>query len=1129
MSMFIMTFVVLGLYSFTDLAIDLFPKVDFPFITVRTIYRGSGPAEIENLITKHIEEEVSAINGIKNITSTSIEGVSVVAIEFEIGTDIDVAAADVKDKVELAKARLPLEAEDPVILKFDMGAQPVMDLAISSPRPLDELFELTEDNIKPELMKIPGLASINILGGKEREIRVELNQERMKSQNVSILDVIKGLNLENLNVPSGHITEKRKEYSIRVSGEFETVDDIRDIVIQAPSNRKVRLRDIGTVVDDFKEQRQLARYNGISAIGVSLIKRSDANIVEVTDLVKENLEAIKSLLPDDIDIRIASDNSNFIRNSISEVVNNMGIGIILTAVILFLFLHTWQGTVIAAISMPTAIIATFILIRFAGFTINFMTLLGLAVTVGVLVTNSIVVLENIYRHSTLDKDINEACIKGTDEITTAVLASTLTNIVVFTPIAFMGGIVGQFFYQFGLTVAFATLFSLIVSLTLTPMLASKLLAVKKKKSYGFDVFALGVLVFVLGAVILGISIMAGTFLSQSVGTWGMIAALLTGIGIAGYAGKLIMDASIVELKANIVYRVWLFMIKAAVFGLVGGIVYGILWYLFGTLTAMALTLFVVLILLLDRLFGILGKFARVWDSFYDKLSRDYKESLDWALRHKGIVVMTVLAVFSVSLYLGRYIGSEFITQSDQGYIGVSIELPPGSNFDQTNKTLLRIESELENIEEIESFYTILGQAPGTFIGRSEGVQYGEILVQLVPKEDRIAQTGEVLEKIKRRLVKVPMADITIKERENSGGGDSGNPLQIEITGEELDVLNRIADEVLIIAKNTPGAVDIRSTWREGVPEVHVIPDRKKMADYGITLATLASVIRSSIDGNIATQYRIGNKEYDIRVRLDRNYVQFADQIKNILVKKDDLYIPLSELTYLRQFEGPTSITRKNKKRLVTVTGNFVNRSAGDVVAEIAEGIENIQMPPGYQVHFGGDAEFQEDSFAELIKALLLAVILAYIVLAAIMESFVNPLIIMMTLPLAFIGVILSLVITGKTISIISLMAIVMLVGIVVNNAILLIDYMQNLRKQGKNLTESILEGASVRLRPILMTNIATAMSMLPLALELGEGAEMRSPMAVVAIGALITSTILTLYIIPILYNVFENIKAKRFA
>ena len=371
MTMFVMTFVVLGLFSFSDLAIDLFPQVDFPFITVRTVYPGSGPAEIENLITKHIEEETSAINGIKNITSTSIEGISIIAIEFEVGTNIDIAAADVKDKVEIAKSRLPLEAEAPVILKFDIGAQPVMDLAISSPRPLNELFELTEDLIKPELMKIPGLASINILGGKEREIRVEVNRELLKAQDLSILDVVMGLSTENLNLPSGHVTERRKEYTIRVSGEFETLNDIRSIYIQDSSNRKVRLRDIATVYDDFKEQRQLARFNNVSSIGVSLIKRSDANIVEVTDFVKNNLATIVALLPADVEIQIASDNSNFIRDSIAEVVNNMGIGIILTALILFLFLHTWQGTIIAAISMPTSIISTFILLKFAGFTINY--------------------------------------------------------------------------------------------------------------------------------------------------------------------------------------------------------------------------------------------------------------------------------------------------------------------------------------------------------------------------------------------------------------------------------------------------------------------------------------------------------------------------------------------------------------------------------------------------------------------------------------------------------------------------------------------------------------------------------------------------------------------------------------
>ncbi|MFC1513711.1 efflux RND transporter permease subunit [candidate division KSB1 bacterium] len=1125
MTMVILAFVVLGLFSVTDLAIDLMPEIDMPFVTVRTIYLGAGPEEVENLITRHIEEEVSAINGVKNITSTSIENVSIVAIEFVLGTDVDVAAADTKDKIELVKPKLPLDAEDPVIMKFDIGAQPVLSLAISSTRPLNELFDLTEDIIKPEFMKIPGLASIDILGGKEREIHVEIDQDRLKSMDLGIVDIFMGLSAENLNIPSGHITENRKEYLIRVSGEFETIDDIREIIIQTGNKMPVRLRDVARITDGFKEQRQLARFDGESAVGVSLIKRSDANVVAVSDRVKENLESIKELIPDDVEIHTASDNSIFIRQSIAEVVNNMGIGILLTALILFLFLHSWQGTVIAAVAMPTSIIATFILIRFAGFTINFMTLLGLAVTVGVLVTNSIVVLENIYRHREKNKDINDASIKGTTEIATAVSASTLTNIVVFTPIAFMGGIIGQFFYPFGLTVAFATLFSLLVSLTMTPMLASKLLKKKVKKTHKFDVFALSVFVFIIFAILLNIFQRGGAILAESFGTYYNTFSILLGIGIAGFIGKTLMGIPIETLNNSILFKIWRIFMKFLIVAVVGGFVFWLFLYLFNLTIAIILSSLIALIIFLQYSIKLLDKFAVIWDKFYDKLASDYRKSLDSALDHKGSVIMFIIAVFMVTMLLGQFVSSEFITQSDMGYINVSVELPPGSNFDQTNKTLLRIEEVLSEFPEIESYYSILGQAPGSFIGKNEGIQYGELTIKLVPLSERSEKTSEVLERLKMSLTKIPIADISLMEVESSGN-DGGNPLQIEISGQDLEEMQVIADDVEKIAKATPGAVDIKSSWKEGVPEIQLIPNRKKLADYGISIMTLATVMRASIEGNIATQYRVANKEYDIRVMLNKSQLEFADQIKDLYIKKEGLYIPATELFTSVLKQGPTSISRKNKKRLIIVSGSFANRGGGDVVADIKEETDKLQLSPGYQIHFGGEAEIQDESFGELNKTLMLAAVLSFIVLAAILESYIFPFIILMTLPLAFIGIIISLIITGKTVSIVSMMAMVMLVGIVVNNGILLIDYMQNLREKGVKLRDAVLEASSTRLRPIIMTNLATAISMLPLALGLGEGSEMRSPMAVVSIGALITSTIFTLYVIPILYEVVESIKSK---
>ncbi|MFC1565119.1 efflux RND transporter permease subunit [candidate division KSB1 bacterium] len=1125
MTMFIMTFVVLGVFSYTDLATDLFPEIEIPIVSVRVIYPGAGPAEVENLITRNIEEEVSAINGVETITSSSIEGASIVVIEFKLETNLDVAANDVKDKVELVKPRLPQDAEDPVVMKFDMGAASVVDLAVSSPRPLEEVYEMTDDIIKPELLKIDGLASVNIVGGKEREIQIHFDRELMRAQNLSVTDIIMGISTENFNIPSGHITEKRKEYTIRVSGQFETIDDIRNVILTANGGRNVRLRDVARVYDTFKEQRQTARFNDESSVGVTLIKRPDANLVEVADQVFAGIERLKTVLPENMSINVASDNSQFIRSTISEVINNIGIGILLTSVILYLFLHTWQGTLIAALAMPTSIISTFILIRFAGFTINFMTLLGLAVTVGVLVTNSIVVLENIFRYMKTEKDAGQASIKGTVEIATAVGASTLTNVVVFTPMAFMGGIIGQFFFAFGLTVAFATIFSFLIAITMTPMLSSKLLGQEKKKGYGKDIFTVGVLAFIVSIILIG----AGGFLGNALKIYDPMISLFTGVliglGLAMVISRALFKIPMEKMTSNPLYKIWKIIVFAAIIILIGGLVFIIMQYLFNTQVAIGIMIFLLIIFIMDKTFGFLTKFGNTWDRFYDSLANDYKKSLAWALNNKIKVIMVVAFFFFFALFISRYIGTEFMAQSDQGYIGISIELPPGSNYDQTNKILFRIENELKKIPDIESYYTVLGSSAGTFVGANQGVQFGEITVKLVPFNERSKSTDDVIEELKPILSTIPMAQILLAVRD-SGGGGGGAGLQIEITGDDLDELNRIASSVMEVADRVPGTVNLQSTWKEGVPEYQIIPNREKLADYGISVLTLASVMRSSIEGNIATRYRLGNKEYDVRIKLGDSYREFADQIKNISVKKDDNYFPLTELATVEFTEGPTSIARKDKKRLVSITGDFVNRSMGDVVADIRAETDQFELESGYAITFGGMTEMQEESFAELAKTLVLAVILSYMVLAAIMESFILPFIIMITLPLALVGVMISLLITGKTISIISLMAMVMLVGIVVNNAILMIDFIKILRERGKDLREAILEACAVRLRPIIMTNLATAISMLPLALGIGEGAEMRAPMAIVSIGALITSTTFTLYLIPVLYNAIEVIRVK---
>ncbi|MFQ5640822.1 MAG: efflux RND transporter permease subunit [bacterium] len=1010
MTMVIMSFVVIGLYSYLQLAVDLTPDVDFPVVTVTTVYPGAGPKEIETLIIEKIEDEVSTISGVKHVQAVAREGVAIMIVEFEVGTDVDIAAIEVKDKIDLIKADLPDDAEDPLVSKFDINAQPVLDLAVSSPRPLAEVYRMVDDVIKDQLSRVPGVASIDIFGGKEREILISVRRDRLRAYGLSILDVVGGIAAANLDIPGGHIKQGTKEYTVRLDGEFEEVEHIRKIqLVSFTRAQPIKLIEIADVIDTFEEQRDLARYESKPAVGLSVVKKGDANSVAVASGVKKEIEKLAEILPDDVEIEIARDRSVFIDRSINDVMSNLFIGILLTALVLYLFLHNVKGTIIAAVAMPTSIIATFTLILFAGFTLNFMSLMGLAISVGILVANSIVVLENIIHRIQLGEEPVTAADTGTTEIALAVVASTLTNIVVFTPIAFMGGIVGQFFQQFGLTVAFATIFSLIVSFTLTPMLAAKLL--KKQNNH--------------------------------------------------------------ENKR-----------------------------------------------------GLLARFGKSWDKLYEELQASYKSVLNWALRRRAVVMFINTVIFLGSLFLARFIGTEFITPSDEGQIDVTIEMPAGTRLERTDKSLDLVEQTLSKIPEVKSIYTILGKIDGGGLAAStQGVEVGQLVVKLVEKDKRDRETKEVADEMLSKLAAIPAADISVKPTNPFGGAAAD--LQIELTGADMDILNGLAGQLMDIVRRTKGTTSVKSSWKVGKPEIKIRPDRERIASYGLMVRQLASAIRTSIEGTVASEYRVGDNEYDIRVRFADADKHTIDQVRNILVRGGNSYvIPITEVADIEFGAGPTQISRKDKKRLVTVTANIAQRSLGEVQADIEAQIAQLNLPTGYGILFAGQSERQAESFANILQAMLLAIILTYMALAAILESTIHPFTIMMTLPLGLVGVILSLLITGTTLSIFSMMALVMLVGIVVNNGILLLDYIHVLRERGMEIIEAILKACSERLRPIIMMNLAVALGMLPLALGLGEGSETRAPMAIVSIGGIMTSTIFTVFLIPVIYLTFERIKMR---
>lgn len=1040
MTMVIMTFVVIGLFSLSRLGIDLMPEIDFPFVVVSVIYPGAGPEEMETQVAEPIEEEVSAIGGIKHVTSISQEGLALGILEFDLEMNVDLVAIDVKDKIDGIRYKLPEDILDPVIQKFDVGAMPIINLAVSSPRSLDETYKLADEIVKAGLSRVHGLAEIELTGGLEREIQVNLSRRKLRAYNLSPQVVTAFISAGNLNIPAGRLTEGRKEITVRLAGEFNDLDELRNIRIPLEEGKYVRLKELGWIDDSFKEQRDRARFNGESSVGLSLIKRSDANTVEVANDIFREIEKIKLELPDDVQLDVARNLSDFIKDMVDDVFGNMIIGVLLTILVLYLFLHSIPLTVIAAVSMPTSIIATFILVDFAGFSLNMMSLMGLAISIGILVANSIVVLENIQRYKGKGLSDKEASSKGTGEIAIAVAASTLTNVVVFTPMAFMSGIVGQFFKQFGLTVAFATMFSLLISFTLTPMMASH------RIRRGF----------------------------------------------------------------------YLFFVSAILFGV---------YKLLGTDSALFILL-VMLLAVIAHMYGLLRRLVKTWDRFYDSLAEGYRSSLVWILKHRFFVLLIVfmLLIGSLSLLGFGFIGSEFFPKTDEGAFTVSIEMPVGTTLDETDRVVKDVEYIVMQQEYVKSVYATTGKSEGGFIGAGSGIHMGIVIVQMVDADLRPLCTSEFIEDLRPLLIDLPGAELTIKETSSMGGGGGESDLQIEITGYDMDYLNSIADSIMTYMDGLGGLVNIKSSWELGKPELKLTPRRDRLSDHGLSPGAVGMTLRSLLEGEVASKYREGGDEYDIRVQLDKAEVERAADVGDIYIQAGDEQVLLNEVVDIEYSEGPTAIYHKDKQRMVTVMADISQGTLGEKVRSLREYSENLELKPGYKVFFGGEVEHMEEAFAELFKALILAIILTYMLLAAILESYKHPFTIMLTLPLGLIGILLALFITDNTISILSLMAVVMLVGIVVNNGILLIDYINLLRREGYKLDAAIIEACPVRLRPIIMTNLATMLGMLPLAFGMGAGGEMRAPMAIVAIGGLMTSAVFTLFIIPIIYRTFEREK-----
>jgi HAE1 family hydrophobic/amphiphilic exporter-1 len=1110
--MVVAAFLVLGWRARQEMPAELNPAVDIPYVTIQTVYAGAGPEEVETLITKPIEDAVGSVNGIKNLTSTSQEGISVISLEFYLGTNVDVAAADVRQRVEQAKSQLPREVDSPVVSKLDINAQPIMYLGLTSDRrPSKELRDLADNVLQYRISQIPGVGSVNVSGGDKREIRVAIDRERLAAYGLTIQNVTDAIASQNLNLPGGHISEGARDYSVRLIGEFSTVDQLRHLRMQFAgkgSNGKpvtLNLTDIATVTDTVSDRDSITRTQGLDSIGLTVVKQSDANTVETADGVKEVLlqltgqdfktddkgklvAGVKPELPSDIRFTMTQDQSKNVKAALNDVNLSLFLGALLAVMVVFIFLHNLRGTFIVAMAIPTSIIATFIPIHALGFTLNQMTMLALSLVVGILVDDSIVVLENIYRHLMRGEGPKEAAVNGRSEIGTAAVAITLVDVVVFVPIAFMGGIVGRFFRQFGLTVAFATLFSLFMSFTFTPMLASRWYRAGEDVEVHSGVF---------GAFNRFYAWLDGRY--RRLLAWGLegnrywrpidyLLGGLAGIGIAFLGLK--------QLVTNLLA------------GNVPGLVPGLVMAMLGG------------VLLMQLARGIRGG--------------DAGRGARRRLHNVSVIMMGVIALV-ISLAWGMpKLGFQFIPAADQGQVVVTAELPAGSSLEATDATTKDIERILRTVPEVEKVFTNVGSISGGVRATSEtGRQFSQIQVKLKDKRntlDMIFRRGQdkrtradqdVAVEFRKRLSGIPGAKIVVAPVRGFGGAEA--PLQIELSGVDLERMTSIGDKIRDRMGKIPGVLNPDISIRVGKPEIQVKLDRLKAAEMGVDVRAAATALRSSIEGNTDAKFREKGEQYDIHIRYTEDFKNNVDQIPDVIVgNKNGRPVTLRDIATIDYGSGPTKIDRKNRLRKVLVSAYTAPGVAtGNLQQVVDKAIADIPLGD-VKLNWAGEIRTMNEEFGYLVSAMGLAIVLVYMLMAAVFNSLLHPFTILLSLPMALVGAVLALVIGHETLSIIALIGFIMLVGLVMKNAILLIDYTNTLRSRGLPRDEALLEAGPTRLRPIMMTSIAMIFGMLPTALRIGEANEFRAPMAIAVIGGLILSTLLTLLVIPMLYTLFDE-------
>lgn len=1000
-----------GAFSYTKLNYELIPDMSVPVLTVTTVYPGAAPYEVENSVTKEIEDALSTVEGLDRISSKSLESVSIVTVELRQNTDVDQALQEAQRKINAMINDLPDDAELPSLGKFDINDLPIMRLGVAAEMSGTELYDLVDKKIQPQLAKIPGVAQVNLLGGQPREIKINIDRNKLETYNLSLLQISQVIQNANMDFPTGKIKSGESETLIRLAGKYTSLEQMRALIIGTTQDgSKIYLSDIAEIQDSQKDEEIISRVNGENAIGLSIQKQGDANAVELSAEAKkimENLE--KEYAGDKLKFSIASDSSDFTLEAADAVIHDLLFAIVLVALVMLLFLHSLRNAVIVMVAVPASIISTFTVMMLLGFSLNLMTLLALSLVVGILVDDAIVVIENIYRHMEMGKNKFQAAYDGIREIGVTVISITLVIVAVFVPISLTGGLIGNLLRQFSLTVAVSTLLSLLVAFTLIPLLASRFSKISHIKNKGF-------------------------------------------------IGK--------------------------------------------TITA----------------------FENVIKGFENAMS----SALKWSFNHKIIVLGTTLVLFVSSFALVKFgfIGSEFVSAGDRGEFTMEVELPKNATLRQTNLLSQEVENYISELPDVQRVTTTVGQSSGSMTTTSTPY-LAEINVQLVPAEERTISTQVFSRQLQIELQEnlagakfkaVPVSLI---------GTGSEAPIQVILSGTDLDSLAATAASVQQLISNVPGAVEVESTIEGGNPEVKVEVNREKMTNLGLSLEMVGATMRTAFNGVQETKYRDGDNEYDISIQLDAFDRKNVEDIANLtLMNTKGEQVRLEQFASIIESSGPTELNRRDKVPTVTVSAQVLGRPVGTVGEEIQTRLGEMDLPTGVGYSMGGDLENQSEAFGGLLLALLASLVLVYLIMVALYNSYAYPLVVMFSLPLAVIGALLALALTQNALSIFSLLGMIMLIGLVAKNAILVVDFANQLKAAGLSVKEALVKATQVRIRPILMTTLAMVIGMLPIALASGAGAEWKNGLAWVLIGGLTSSMFLTLIVVPVVYYIFDRVMAK---